>query len=199
MVDENGQHEKERNKMKEITLILAFFVTILIPGISLSQHEVTGDVEDLDRSEILEIKDVLRNKTEDLSLLKTELLTVYTSMTAHQGMERYLIMRSRENIANIEGIYRYVGGALDELLLVDPNRISYYNYLKEYEIKKMRRLVNGYLHNIQAVHPEISNRVASHLIDQATETIRSSSELLATAIDIVQQHSRQREPQLHHH
>lgn len=199
MVDENGQHEKEGNKMKEITLILAFFVTILIPGISLSQHEVTGDVEDLDRSEILEIKDVLRNKTEDLSLLKTELLTVYTSMTAHQGMERYLIMRSRENIANIEGIYRYVGGALDELLLVDPNRISYYNYLKEYEIKKMRRLVNGYLHNIQAVHPEISNRVASHLIDQATETIRSSSELLATAIDIVQQHSRQREPQLHHH
>ena len=199
MVDENGQHEKEGNKMKEITLILAFFVTILIPGISLSQHEVTGDVEDLDRSEILEIKDVLRNKTEDLSLLKTELLTVYTSMPAHQGMERYLIMRSRENIANIEGIYRYVGGALDELLLVDPNRISYYNYLKEYEIKKMRRLVNGYLHNIQAVHPEISNRVASHLIDQATETIRSSSELLATAIDIVQQHSRQREPQLHHH
>jgi len=156
-------------------------------------------VEDLDRSEILEIKDVLRNKTEDLSLLKTELLTVYTSMTAHQGMERYLIMRSRENIANIEGIYRYVGGALDELLLVDPNRISYYHYLKEYEIKKMRRLVNECLHNIQAVHPEISNRVASHLIDQATETIRSSSELLATAIDIVQQHSRQGEPQLRHH
>lgn len=199
MVDENGQHEKEGNKMKEITLILAFFITMLIPGISLSQHEVTGDVEDLDRSEILEIKDVLRNKTEDLSLLKTELLTVYTSMTAHQGMERYLIMRSRENIANIEGIYRYVGGALDELLLVDPSRISYYHYLKEYEIKKMRRLVNEYLHNIQAVHPEISNRVASHLIDQATETIRSSSELLATAIDIVQQHSRQREPQLRHH
>ena len=199
MVDENGQHEKEGNKMKEITLILAFFVTILIPGISLSQHEVTGDVEDLDRSEILEIKDVLRNKTEDLSLLKTELLTVYTSMTAHQGMERYLIMRSRENIANIEGIYRYVRGALDELLLVDPNRISYYYYLKEYGIEKMRRLVNEYLHNIQAVHPEISNRVASHLIDQATETICSSSRLLDRGIDILTQHSRQGEPQLRHH
>ena len=199
MVDENGQHEKEGNKMKEITLILAFFVTILIPGISLSQHEVTADVEDLDRSEILEIKDVLRNKTEDLSLLKKELLTVYTSMTAHQGMERYLVMRSRENIANIEGIYRYVEGALGELLLVDPNRISYYHYLKEYGIEKMRRLVNEYLHNIQEVHPEISNRDALHVIDQATETVRSASELLATAIDIVQQHSRQREPQLRHH
>jgi hypothetical protein len=185
--------------MKEITLILAFFVTILIPGISLSQHEVTADVEDLDRSEILEIKDVLRNKTEDLSLLKKELLTVYTSMTAHQGKERYLVMRSRENIANIEGIYRYVEGALAELFLVDPNRISYYHYLKEYGIGKMRKLVNEYLENIQEVCPEISNRVASHVIDQATETICLSSGLLDRGIDIVQQYSRQRKPQLRHH
>lgn len=185
--------------MKEITLILAFFVTILIPGISLSEHEVTGVVEDLDRSEILEIKDVLRNKTEDLSFLKKELLTVYASMTAHQGMERYLIMRSRENIASIESIYRYVEGALDELLLVDSNRISYYHYLQEYGIENMRRLVNDYLENIQEVHPEISNRLAFHVIDQATETICSSSRLLDRGIDILTQHSRQGDPQLRHH
>jgi len=199
MLGENRECEMEGNKMKETTLILVFIFTVLVPGISLSQHEMMGDGGDIDRSEILEIKDKVSNSIEDLFFLKTELATLYASMTAHQGTERYLIMHARENIANIEGIYRYAMGTLDELLLVDPNRISYYHYLKAYGIEKMRRLANEYLKNLEELHPDISNRVAFHVIDQATETICSSSRLLDRGIDILTQHSRQGEPQLRHH
>lgn len=185
--------------MKQIVSVLLLLVGILIPGTSLSLHEMAGGVKDLDRSEILEIKVNLRHNIEDLSLLKAELVTLSTSMTASQGKERYLIMRSEENIENIEGIYRYAEDTLNEVLLVEQDRISYHHYLKEYGIEKMRGRVNECLRHLQDALAEISNRDALRAIGQATETIRSSSKLLARAIEIVQQHSRENEPPLRHH
>jgi len=170
-----------------MSLILAFFLIIFIPGISFCQ-DGTADGKAIDRAKISKINENLRDNVEDLSQLETALVTLYTSMTAHQAMERHFIERSTENIANIKGIYRYVEDALGELLLIDPSKVSYYNHLKNYEIEKMRTLANVSFQNIQALHPKISNEHAVHVIDQATQIVRSGSELLAKAMDILEQH-----------
>jgi hypothetical protein len=185
--------------MKQIVAVLLVLVGIFIPGTSLSRHEMTGGVKNIDRSEILEIKANLRHHIEDLSLLKAELVTLFASMTASQGKERYFIMHSEKNIKNIEGIYRYAETTLNELLLVGQDKISYYHYLKEYEIEKMRGRVKEYLGHLQEARGEISNKNALRAIGRATETIRSSSELLARTFEIVQQHRSEREQPLRHH
>ena len=126
-------------------------------------------------------------------VIKNNLKQIHTSMSASQAKERFYIIHSRENIENIQGIYMYVDNTLQEILLMKKDKIRYYRYLKEYEINQMRRLTNEYLNNIQRMHTQISNKTALHLIDKATETIHSSSELLDKAIDIVRQHSEQKE------
>jgi hypothetical protein len=185
--------------MKQIVSVLLLSVVIFIPGTSLSRHEMAKDVRHIDRSEIQEIKVNLRHNIEDLSLLKAELVTVSASMTASQGKERYFITHSGKNIENMESMYRYAEDTLNELLLVGQDRISYYHYLKEYEIEKMRGRVNECLRHLEDTRAEISNKDALRTIGQATATIRSSSELLARAFEIVQQHSSEREPPLRHH
>jgi hypothetical protein len=160
---------------------------------------MAGGVKDIDRSEILEIRANLNHNIENLSLLKAELMTLVASMTASQGKERYFIMHSGKSIENIEGIYMYAADTLNELLLVDQDRISYYHYLKEYGIEEMKGRVDECLRHLQDTRAEISNREALRAIGQATATIRSSSELLARAFEVVQQHSSEREPPLRHH
>jgi hypothetical protein len=185
--------------MKQMVFILALVGMILIPGISMAEHGVTSDVKDLDRAKILEIKHNLINRVEDLSLLRAELGTVYTSMTSSQGEERYLIMHSQRNIQDIEGVYKYAAHALGQLLLINQDKISYYHYLKEYGIDEMESLIDEYVKDIHEMHGEISNQVALHVIDQATENIHSSSELLDRAMGIIEEYSEQTGLHLRHH
>ena len=185
--------------MKQIVCVLILLVGVFIPGTSLSSHEMGGGVEDIDRSEIREIRADLRHSIANLSPLKAELETLYISMTPAQPEERYLVMHSGKNIENVQAIYRYADDTLGRLLLMKPDRIPYYQYLKENQIKDMRGRVQEYLVHLEEAHGEVSNEDALRAIGQAAETIRSSSELLDRAVEIVEPHSTEKEAPLHHH
>lgn len=183
---------KEIDVMKKTIVLLLLLLTFFVPNVSSSQNGITTGSKDIDKLEILNIKNKLGDYIKELSVIKNNLKQIHTSMSASQAKERFYIIHSRENIENIQGIYMYVDNTLQEILLMKKDKIRYYRYLKEYEINQMRRLTNEYLNNIQRMHTQISNKTALHLIDKATETIHSSSELLDEAIEIVQQHSEQK-------
>jgi len=175
--------------MKKTIVLLLLLLTFFVPNVSFSQNGIATGSKDIDKLEILNIKNKLEDYIKELSVIKNDLKQIYTSMSASQAKEQFYIIHSRENIGNIQEIYMYVDNTLQEILLIKKDKIQYYRYLKEYEIDQMRRLANEYLNNIQRMRTQISNKTALHLIDKATETIHSSSELLDKAIEIVQQHS----------
>lgn len=179
--------------MKKMIVVLSVLVAILIPNVSFSQRETEKDLKDSDKLEILNIRNELRDNIKKLSVLKEDLRRIYTSMSAHQAEDRFLIMHSRENVENVEGIYMYLEDELERVLLIKKDKISYYRYLKEYGIEQMRRLTTEYLDNLRRMHAEISNKAALDLIDKATENIESSLELLDKSIGIVQQYSKEKE------
>jgi hypothetical protein len=182
-----------RSTMKKIMIVLSLMSMVFIPGVSYSQGKRTEDLKGLDKQEVLNVRNKLAGNANTLSLLSEEIKQLYTSMSASQSEGRFLIMHCGENIANIEGIYRYVADALDELLLIKKKKIPSYAYLEEYDLEEMGRLQNQYLNNIQTMYSQISSKPALHLIDEAAKTIHSSSELLNKAIETIQQHSKQRE------
>jgi hypothetical protein len=182
-----------RSTMKKIMIVLSLMSMVFIPGVSYSQGKRTEDLKGLDKQEVLNVRNKLADNAKTLSLLSEEIKQLYTSMSASQSEGRFLIMHCGENIANIEGIYRYVADALDELLLIKKKKIPSYAYLEEYDLEEMGRLQNQYLNNIQTMYSQISSKPALHLIDEAAKTIHSSSELLNKAIETIQQHSKQRE------
>lgn len=185
--------------MKQIVGVLILLVGIFIPGTSLSSHEMAGGVEDVDRSEVRQIKADLKQSVENLSLLRAKLAVLFASTTAAQPEERDLVIHSGKSIENVEAIYRYAEDTLAELLEVQPARIPYYQYLKETQIKEMSKRVQEYLEHLEEAHGKISNRDALRVIGQAAETIRSSSELLARTVEIVQPHGTEEEAPPHHH
>ena len=184
---------KETERMKKMIVILSVLITISIPEVSFSRKEITKNLYDLDKLEILNIRNKLRESIKNLSVVKEDLKLIYISMSACEAKERFLVMQSRENVENIERIYMYLEAELERVSLIKKDKISYYRYLKEYNIEQMRRLVNEYLNNTQRMYPQISNKAALHLIDKAAETVRSSSELLDKAVEIVERYSKQKE------
>jgi hypothetical protein len=184
---------KERGTMKKMIVVLSLLLTVFIPKVSYSQDKGTRDLEDADKREVLDVRNKLGENIKRLSLLSEDMKQVYTSMGASQPENRFLIMHCRENVANTEGIYRYVVDGLDQLLLIKKNKISYYGQLEEYGLEQMRRLQDEYLNNIQRMYSQISSEPALYLIDEAVKTIHSSSGLLDKAIEIIEQHGKQGE------
>jgi hypothetical protein len=184
---------KERGTMKKMIVVLSLLLTVFIPKVSYSQDKGTADLEDADKREVLDVRNKLGENIKRLSLLSEDMKQLYTSMGASQPENRFLTMHCRENVANTEGIYRYVVDGLDQLLLIKKNKISYYGQLEEYGLEQMRRLQDEYLNNIQRMYSQISSEPALHLIDEAVTTIHSSSGLLDKAIEIIQHHGEQGE------
>jgi hypothetical protein len=181
------QHKEE--KMKRMVLILAVFFIVVVPQTALSSGQGPGKVPD--NVKISAMRHRLEDSARELSLVKEELARLCPSMTAHQAVERELIRRSQEDIAYIESLCRYMEDALGMLLLVDSERIAYYNYLKKFEIQRMKKLLKGHLERIEAVQPSLSDKDAVQLIDRATKTVHAASPLLAHAVETVQHHSEQ--------
>lgn len=178
--------------MKKMIVLLFLLLTVLTPKPSYSQEGDRKDLKQLDKGEVLDIRNRLTENAEKLSSIGENLKRVYTSMTASQAEGRFLTMHSRENITNIAGIYRYVADNLDELLLTKKNKVSYYAYLEEYGLEQMRRLQDEYFNHVLRIHGQISSAAASHPIDEAVRIIRSSSGLLDKAIDIIKQQGKTR-------
>ncbi len=174
--------------MKKMIVVFSVLAMILVPNVSFSQHETERNLKDY-KLEILNIRDELRKNINKLSLLKKDLRLISTSMSAREAEDRFLIIHSRENIENVEGIYMYLEDELEWVLLIKKEKISYYRYLKEYGIEQMRRLTTEYLNDLRRMHAQISNKVALDLIDKAIENTDSSLQLLDKAVEIVQQHS----------
>jgi hypothetical protein len=99
---------KERGTMRKMIVVLSLLLTVFIPTVSYSQDKGTKDLEDADKREALDIRNKLGENIKRLSLLSEDMKREYTSMSASQPENRFLIMNCRENVANTEGIYRYV-------------------------------------------------------------------------------------------
>lgn len=181
---------KEMDRMRKIIviLVLPLLLTVFFPDVSFSESEITRGLNDPDRLQIQHIKNELRHSIKTLSGIKEDLRPIYTAMGAHESKERFFVMHCRENIENIERIYAYLENELEGVLTTRENRISYYRYLKEYEVEQMKGLANSYLDSLRRDSTQISGKAALRLIDQATQTISSSSELIDKAIEIVQKH-----------
>jgi hypothetical protein len=93
--------------MKKMIVLLSLLLTVLIPKPSYSQKAETKDLKQVDKQEVLDIRNSLTENAEQLSSIGENLKPVYTSMSASQAEDRFLTMHSRENISNIVGIYRY--------------------------------------------------------------------------------------------
>ena len=176
--------------MKKMIVLLSLLLAVLTPKSSYSQEVGTKDLRQLDKGEVLDIRNRLTENAEKLSSIGENLKRVYTSMSASQAEAQFLTMHSRENIMNIAGIYRYVADDLDELLLTKKNKVSYYAYLEEYGLEQMRRLQDEYFDHVLRIYGPISNTAAADPIDKAASIIRSSSWLLDKAIDIIKQQSK---------
>lgn len=177
--------------MKKTIIVLSLVLAVFIPNVSYSQEKETKALKDAEKRETSDIKSSLTDRTKTLSILREDLKRIYTSMNSGQAKERFAIIHCRENIANIEGIYRYAADGLDGLFLIKRNNRSYYGYLNEYGFEQMRRLQDEYLRNIQKMYSQISTETALGVIDKAIETIGSSSRLLDETIAIIQEHSKQ--------
>jgi len=183
------QTQEDVNMTKRMMVLFSLLLTIFIPEVSFSQNEVINDSKDLDKLEILSIKNELRDNIKTLSLIKDDLKKIYTSMSAHQAKDRSLIINSCKNVENIEGIWMYLEGSLEQVLLIKKDKISYYWYLGEYGIEQMKTFITENLNDIQRMHSQISNNDALHIIDKAKATTRSSSEVLNNALEIIKQHA----------
>jgi len=181
---------KEMDRMRKIIvmLILPLLLTVFVPDVSFSESEITKGLKDPDRLQIQHIKNELRHSIETLSGIEEDLRPICTAMGAHESKERFFLIHCRENIENIERIYAYLENELEGVLMTREDTISYYRYLKEYQVEQMRGLANSYLDSLRRDSAQISGKAALRLIDQATQTISSSSELIDKAIEIVQKH-----------
>lgn len=175
--------------MKRMIVLLPLLFIVFVPAVSFSENEITKGLKD---PEILHIKNELRHSIETLSGIEDNLRAIYTAMGAHESKERFFLIHCRENIENIERIYAYLENELEGVLMTREDRISYYRYLKEYQVEQMRGLANSYLDSLRRDSAQISGKAALRLIDQATQTISSSSELIDRAIEIVQKHGAQK-------
>jgi hypothetical protein len=173
--------------MKKMIVLLSLLLAVLTPKPSYSQEGGTKDLRQLDKGEVLDIRNRLTENAEKLSSIGENLKRISASMSASQAEERFLAMHSRENIMNIAGIYRYVADNLDELLLIKKDKVPYYAYLEEYGLEQMRRLQDEYFNHVLRIHGQISSVAASHPIDEAARIIRSCSGLLDKAIDVIKQ------------
>ena len=173
--------------MKKMIVLLSLLLTIVIPKASYSQKAGPKDLNQVDKQEVLDIRNRLTESAEKLSSIGENLKRVCTAMGASQPEERFLTMHSRENIMNIAGIYRYVADNLDEVLLIKKDKAPYYAYLREYGLEQMRRLQDEYFDHVLSIQGQISSTAASDPIDEAARIIRSSSGLLDKAIGIIKQ------------
>jgi hypothetical protein len=178
--------------MKKMIVLLPLLFIVFVPAVSLSESEITKGLKDPDRLQIQHIKNELRHSIETLSGIEEDLRPICTAIGAHESKERFFLIRCRENIENIERIYAYLENELQGVLMTREDRISYYRYLKEYEVEQMKGLANSYLDSLRRDSAQISGKAALRLVDQATQTISSSSELIDKAIEIVQKHSEQK-------
>jgi hypothetical protein len=176
--------------MKKMIVVLSLLLTVFIPRASSSQEEGTKALKDVEKREVLDVKTKLMEATQTLSLVTKDLKEVYTSMDSGQAQERFAVIHCRENVANIEGIYRYIVDSLDGFLLTKKNKVAYYGYLNEYGFEQMRRLQDQYLADIQSLCSQIPTK-AIGVINKAVETIDGSSRLLDEAIAIIHEHSKQ--------
>ena len=118
--------------MKRMMVLFSLLLTIFIPEVSFSQNEIIKDSKDLDKLEILSLKKELRDNIKTLSLIKDDLKQIYTSMSAHQAKDRSLIINSCKNVENIEGIWIYIEGSLEQVLLMKKDKISYEYFTMDY-------------------------------------------------------------------
>lgn len=176
--------------MKKMIVLLSSLLIVLTPKASDSQEVGTKDLRQLDKGEVLDVRNRLTEDAERLSSLGENLKRACTAMGASQAEDRFLTIHSRENIMNIAGIYRYVADNLDELLLIKKDKVPYYAYLEEYGLEQMRRLQDEYFNHVLRIRGQISSVAASHPIDEAVRIIHSSSGLLDKAIDIIKQQSK---------
>jgi hypothetical protein len=173
--------------MKKMIVLLSLLLIVLTPKASYSQAAGTKDLKQVDKQEVLDIRNRLTESVEKLSSIGENLKRACTSMSASQAEDRFLTMHSRENIMNLAGIYRYMVDNLDELLLIKKDKVPYYAYLEEYGLEEMGRLQDEYFNHVLSIQGQISSAAASHPIDEAARIIRSSSGLLDKAIDIIKQ------------
>ena len=104
--------------MKKVIVILSLLCTIFFPKESFSQNEITKNLKDLGKLEIANIKNELCDNTKTLSQLKEDLKRIYTSMSASQAKDRFLIIRSCKDVKNIERMYAQISSN-EALHLID--------------------------------------------------------------------------------
>ena len=178
--------------MKKMIVLLSLFLTAFITKPCCSQEAGTKGLTQLDKEEVIEVKNRLTDNAEKLSSIAENLKRISASMSAFQEEARFLIMHSRENIMDIVGIYRYVADNLDQLLVTRKSEASYYAYLEEYGFEQMRRLQDEYSGHVLRIYGRLANTAAAGPIDEAETIIRSSSWLLDKAVDIIEQQSKKR-------
>jgi hypothetical protein len=185
--------------MKNLLAVLVLLFVISVPKAPFSQELRTQDLADLDKSEILNIKIKLGNAIANLSVLENDLRAVYTSMISPHAKERFLIMRSSEDIASTKAIYIYIEDVLQSMSVMKKEKMPYFSYVSGYSIEQMRRLEAEYLDDLTRIYGEVSTNDALHLIAKAIETIRSSSEMLDKVVQIMQRDVKEMEAETKSH
>ncbi len=172
--------------MKKTLVMLLLLVLMLMPNDASSIKEVEGIQAGIDKLQVLYLKTKFGNVRTELSELREELVKISSSMGAHESTQSYLIKRSCEAIGGAEAICEYMENVMDGLSHVEKDKLSYYCYLQEYGVEKMKIQSDEYLHTIKEMRPQISNEIAIQLIDKAQKNIHSSSELINKVVETLQ-------------
>lgn len=93
-------------------------------GRAVSQKAMIEDSRDWNKTDIVNIRNKLRESAKKLSVLKDELKVIYTSVDSSQTEERFLIIHTRENIERIQGIWAYVVGTGEQFLSIKKEKVS---------------------------------------------------------------------------
>lgn len=189
------RHDKEVDRMKKgvilVLLVASFLVASFIVQLPASAKEII-ELKEVGNKEVLDIRDRLTARVQELSILKAELDKIFGSMTAHTK-DRFLIMRCSKKIADIATICTYVTYNLAHYVHVPVDKKPYYLYLEGYGLGKMIKQENEHYADIERINAHLLNKDAVRIIDQAKETLQSSSKLLDQVVQVMGLHLQKRD------
>ncbi|MCK4729034.1 MAG: hypothetical protein KAT27_08940 [Desulfobacterales bacterium] len=171
-------------------VILVLLVASFIVELPVSAKEII-ELKEVGNKEILDIRDRLTASVQELSILKAKLDTIFRSMNAH-AKDRFLIMRCSKNITDITRICTYITHNLGHYLRVPVDKKPYYLYLEGYGLGRMIKQENEHYADIQRIYAQLLNKDAVRILDQAKETLQSSSKLLDRLVQVMGLHLQKR-------
>lgn len=174
-----------------VLLVASFLVPSFIVELPASAKKII-ELKEVGNKEVLDIRDRLTARVQELSILKAELDKIFGSMTAH-AKDRFLIMRCSKNIADIATICTYVTHNLAHYLHVPADKKPYYLYLEGYGLGKIIKQEDEHYANIERIYAQLLNKDAVRILDQGKETLQSSSKLLDRVVQVMGLHLQKRD------